>query len=134
MAVDFENSLGVDFSCVDDIDPSLTLVDGRLGLAQSIARRISTPRGMLFYDSDYGSDIRGRISRPTDDKITSRLVEAEAIKDERIEDVAADVTFAEATETLSIEVTLEDADGPFTLTSEISPTGTITVELMNESL
>ena len=133
MAINFDDPLGVDFSCIDDIDPSLTLVDGREGLAQSVARSISTPRGGLFYDSNYGSDVRGRINRPVDDTITGRLVEAEAIKDERVADVAANVTFVEATGDLTISITLEDEAGPFDLVNTISPTGTITVALLNES-
>jgi len=140
MAIDFENPLGVDFACVDDLDANLSLVEGRTALAQSTARRIITPRGGLYYDPNYGTDIRGRLHRPFPAALTARLVEQEALKDERVENAGASVEFVEVPLAsdktdgdLIVTINLLDVTNTaFDLTSQISPSGTITVDEINE--
>jgi hypothetical protein len=129
MAIDFTDPLGVDIACIDDLDASLSLVDGRTGLGQALARRISTARGMLFYDPTYGIDIRGQMNRPFTATQAARLVEGECIKDERVNDVAATVEFSDTTETLTITLQVDDGRGPFDLTISIDA---VTVEVLNE--
>ncbi len=138
MPINFDDTLGVDFACVDDIDPSLSLVDGRTGLAHAAARRISAARGMLFYDPNYGVDVRGQISAPFSATQTARLVESEVIKDERVNSAAADVSFIEVPSgpdeddgDVVIALELEDDDGPFDLTIKVTD---LTVELLNEEV
>lgn len=129
MAINLNDPLGVDVSCVDDLDPSLSLVAGRSGLGQAMARRISTPRGMLFYDPNYGIDIRGQIKRVFSDTQTARLIEGECIKDERVDNVAATAELNGATDALEISLQVDDGSGPFDLTVSIDG---VTVELLNE--
>lgn len=131
MAVDFNSALGVDFSGLDDIDANLTLVDGRLGYAQAIFRRLTTPRGRLFYDPEYGIDIREFVKQSGFSATqVSRLIEGECLKDERTLNAAAEVTFNEATEEMKIDLTLIDDEGPFTLTLNVTA---LTVELLDEN-
>jgi hypothetical protein len=58
MATDF----GTDISCYPDLDGSFGLVSGFTLIAQDLARRLETPRGGLFYDSNYGTDVRGWVN------------------------------------------------------------------------
>src|SRR5690606_6969920 len=41
-----------------DLDPSFGLVSGRRALAQAILARLDTPQGALWYDPDYGRDLK----------------------------------------------------------------------------
>jgi hypothetical protein len=57
MATDY----GTDISCYPDIDASFGVVSG-FTLIEDLARRLETPRGGLFYDSNYGTDVRGWVN------------------------------------------------------------------------
>ena len=107
--------LGSDFSCEEDLDANLTPVSGRLGLAQSVLRRYISPTGSLFYDSDYGDDIRRYVNNvgPTEMR-ASAAAEGEAEKDERVD--RADVDATKSGSALELKVVLTDGDGPFELT------------------
>lgn len=124
--------LGTDISCVDDLAPSFATVSGTLALSQAIARRLITPRGGLFYDEDYGIDLRAYlnagIARGTG--FAFRLgaqIEAECLKDERVETVAAAVTFDDANEKLTVALNGVASTGPFRLTLSVT---SLTVELL----
>lgn len=114
---------------MEDIDADLTPVLGRLGLAQSVGRRLISPTGSLFYDSDYGDDVRRYLNSPS--PATARKAgasaENEAEKDERVE--RADAAATLAGDDLSIDVRLVDGEGPFELTLNVSD---LTVELLTE--
>lgn len=116
--------LGTDISCVDDVDPNLTPVSGRLALAQAIARRWITDPGELFYAPDYGAGLRSYLNAAIDSPgaIAARL-EAEARKDERVEACKVDVTFAQ--ERLEIVGRINDAQGPFTFTFQLTSATTV---------
>lgn len=132
--------LGSDISCVTDIDPMLTSVDGREALGQAIARRLGTPRGGLFYDANYGTDLRSFLNAHVTAERVAQAVEAEALKDERVRSASARITFVDAgspgatAETLGsmeIELTLVDAAGPFVLTLLV---GSVTVALLRSEI
>ena len=114
MATD-NDALGSDFAGVTDLDFSLSDVSGRRALAEAVARRWLTPRGSLIYDPDYGQGLLEYTHVSTDgvDGLRAAL-ESEALKDERVEDVAVDVTLVN--EVLTIRGRLVDAEGPFDLT------------------
>lgn len=110
--------LGSDFSCVEDIDANMTPVAGRLGLAQSVARRYISPTGSLFYDGDYGDDIRRYVNSPGPTEMrASAAAEGEAEKDERVD--RADVEAFKAGSELELKVVLTDGAGPFDLTISV---------------
>ena len=122
--------LGSDFSCVDDLDANLTPVEGRLALAQAVARRLITPTGGLFSASDYGDDVRRYLNNPnpsTELRIAA-TAEGEAEKDERIDRADANATLVG--DQLDLVLKLTDGDGPFTFTLSIND---LTAKLLLEN-
>lgn len=108
--------LGTDLSCVQDMDAAGAEVSGRTCLAQAIARRLSTPRGRLIYDPNYGYDLTGEINddvSPADIARITSNVNAECLKDERVVSTTVTATFANST--LVVTIVLTDGQGPFVL-------------------
>jgi hypothetical protein len=131
-------TLGSDFSCVDDIDANLTVVSGARCLGEAAARRIGTPRGGLFYDKDYGYDMRNQLHRVPLPRNAAAQGEAEVLKDERVRDVRMAVEWIPSNEarsdqvpdSLSIELHLQTALGPFDYTLDIDDlTGAVLTEV-----
>ena len=111
--------LASDFSCVEDLDPNLTPVEGRLALAQASARRLITPTGGLFYASDYGDDVRRYLNSaaPSTPQRAAATAEGECEKDERVN--RADVGAELVGDALDLTVKLTDDVGPFTFTLNV---------------
>lgn len=129
--------LGHDLSCVMDLDPLMIEVDGRRGLAESIARRLITPRGGLIDDPTYGYDLRYYLNNDISGTTARDLamiagnIEAECLKDERVSIAPpprATVTFAAGTMTVAISIA--DAAGPFQLVLGVS---SVTVAILKVS-
>jgi phage baseplate assembly protein W len=121
--------LGTDISCFPDLDPMFVLVSGKLNLAQAIARRLQTPRGGLFYDLDYGFDLRAYCNETITDFSLYALrasIEAECEKDERVLKASSIIT-APLDGKLSVSIELTTAEGPFKL---ILAASAVTVELL----
>lgn len=120
--------LGTDVSCVFDATPDMAMVTGRRCLAEAVARRLITPRGRLIGSPNYGFDLTQFIH---DDMSPGDLVRigasatAEVKQDERV--LAATVTLSIALGAMLAKVSIEDADGPFTLTLSITD---VTVEIL----
>lgn len=92
MPVDF----GFDLACVSDLDEGLRTVSGARLLAEACVRRITTPRGMVLDDPDFGVDVRDYLGAGVTSLELARMraeVQAELGKDERI--VQATVTSAD---------------------------------------
>ena len=112
---------GRDLSCVSDLDASMSEVSGRMCLAQSLARRITSPRGAVIDDPNACSDIRDFLN---DDISTADLarftamVDAEFRKDERVISSTSTLIFVDSTVTVSSSIV--DGDGPFRLVLAIS--------------
>lgn len=120
---------GVDLGGVLDVLPTLGLVSGRRGLAEALLHRLTTPHGSLFYDFDYGLDLRQFLSAPAPQPGALEMqVRVECEKDERVDSV--DVEAAFIGETLTVRLTVTDGDGPFKLTIAASA---LTVELLTEN-
>jgi hypothetical protein len=107
------DDIGGDFTGVDDLDFSLTVVYGRRALAEAIARRWLQPEGTLVYAPDYGQGLADYLLADADPALAGKL-EQEALKDERVE--AVEVRVALVAGELSIVGRLQDAQGPFDLT------------------
>lgn len=114
---------GTDISCVDDLDPTFGLVAGNTTLAQAILRRLSTPRGGLLDDPDYGYDVRSLLA----DEGTLRSLTAarvaianEVEKDERVFSCDVELEFLAPAESLLIRLEVTTARGPFRLVLEAS--------------
>lgn len=125
MATDEE--LGSDISCIDDLDPNLTLVVGRVAHMQAVVRSVSTPSRSLFYDPDYGYDARRRLHAAGGDLVVAQKIEQQALRDERTRDVSAAVEFIrnptaqdDVADQLNIDIQLEDDEGPFDFTLQVT--------------
>jgi hypothetical protein len=134
--------LGTDFYCIDDLDANLSVVDGRVGLAQAAIRRISTPKFGLHYDGDYGYDVRDELGKPQGQhgRLSAHRIEIEVLKDERVNDAKAEVEFVavadsadQQNDALTIDVKIADDDGPFELVAIVGSDG-ITMELLEGTI
>jgi hypothetical protein len=131
--------LGEDFACVTDLDANLSVVEGRTGLAQAVARRLGTPQLGLWYDPHYGYDIRSELGKPFGQRITAQRIEIESLKDERVNDALASVETIEVATSadeqsgdMNIDITITDDEGPFELTLEIADG--VTALLLEETI
>lgn len=127
MAVDTD--FGVDLAGVLDVGSTLVVTSGRRALAEAIVRRLTTPRGSLFYDFDYGFDLRQFLSAPAPQPgFLEMQVRTEVEKEERVESVEVETSFN--SETLTVRLTVTDGGGPFKLTIAVSA---LTVEYLAEN-
>ncbi len=86
---------GVDIACVSGVGFVFGIATGRICLANALARRLITPRGGLFYDPDYGFDVRAYLNVALTRSKRGELVagiEDECRKDARVQSVVATVT------------------------------------------
>lgn len=126
--------LGVDIACIDDIASQFSLVGGMPNVAMALLRRLSTPRGGLLYDGDYGLDLRDYLSAGIDQRELSMMgpnIEAECLKDERVQGCEARVTYIRAESALRVRMRVLTATGPFQFIMAVS---SVTVELLNAGL
>jgi len=83
-----ETLYGSDFAGFEDLTPRLLVLEGAsaevLSVIQALARRLSTPRGGLWYDPNYGYDIRAFIADTVEASTAENIVESECRKEERV--------------------------------------------------
>ena len=105
------SDFGTDIAALGGIGKKFRLVSGVLNYIQAIVRRLSTPRGGLFYAPDYGFDVREFLNET--DSLDARFslevnVAAECEKDPRTVAAEAEV--------------LEVGDGSFKLRLRLETT------------
>lgn len=96
---------GTCISCVSDVGARWKYVSGPRVVAEALVRRLSTPRGKLKYDLEYGTDMRDYLNHGTTPQgrfEAAQAAEAECLKDERVDSVALDASYNFATQTLNI--------------------------------
>lgn len=122
---------GYDIAGILDLSTDLRVIHGREALLHAIARRLTTPRGALFYDPSYGHDVRQYVNAPAQRAgLIESQVSLECLKDERVLDAEVDVeTTDEFGEGLILRLTITDSLGPFRFTLQASA---LTVELLRE--
>ena len=116
--------LGTDISAVDDIDANLSLAaTPELAFAQALVRRITTPRGALWYAPSYGYDIGAHVNTATDVSAIQSAAEAELLQDERVDDAEVTITVTEPDgesttggKTWTADIRVVTGDGPFAFT------------------
>jgi hypothetical protein len=123
---------GLDAACVTDIDAMLTTVTGKQNVGQALARRFYTPRGGLFYDANYGMDLRSYLSSGMTDaeiRALDKEIEAESLKDERVQDCKTTLVVTMNGGVRGMLVTLDvlTAEGPFQFVLSVSA---VSVELL----
>jgi hypothetical protein len=111
---------GRDLSCVEDLDLMMTEVEGSIVLGQDLARRLSTPRGALLEDPNYGRDLRQYLSRGMTPEELAALpdeIRGEVQKDERVEEAEVEIARSNAN-AFEVRVRGTASEGPFSFTFE----------------
>lgn len=86
---------GVDIDCTTDHGFVFGLTAGFTTLGNALIRRLITPRGGLWYDPDYGFDVRSYLNVALTRSKMGELIqgiEAECRKDDRVRDASAVAT------------------------------------------
>src|SRR5690606_12514352 len=104
---------GSDISGITRLDWSLDIAEGRLALAQAIPRRLTTPRGGLFYDPTYGYNVTELIGSTVPASVVEQRVLEQVLAEEAVEDARCEVALNGIT--LRIEIYVVAAGGPFEL-------------------
>lgn len=118
-----DQGFGTDLSCTDDLTSDMAEIPGNstLVVAQSNYRRLTTPRGSLIDDPNYGIDINSFLGSGLTDTLLQQIpgqVAAELKKDDRNETV--EVSFRQTgSVSFDLDVKGTTADGPYTLTFAI---------------
>jgi hypothetical protein len=110
---------GQDFSTFPDLSGGMALLKGGRVLSEALLRRFSTNRGELPFHPDFGFNLRDFLSEGLTDEQLFYLkasMEAEAEKDERIDQAVVDLTFNRSTQALTARLRLLTAVGPYSLT------------------
>lgn len=114
---ELDGTYGLDVSASPDLDPMLRLQGGPRVLAEAIVRRLSTPRGGLWYAPDYGFDVRELLGEGFTPAALFRAqssIEAEVEKDARVQSARVTLT-TPAPDKLRISIRIVAADAPFDL-------------------
>lgn len=126
---------GSDLSCVTDVTEDMAELDpfSVQGIGEAAVRRLTTPRGALLDDPDYGLDVRAFANRATTLAELQELqgrCSLELAKDDRIESASVLVLYDSRARSLSVSIYITPADalGPFTYTFAVGADGTVTVE------
>ncbi len=109
-------------SCTDDLTEAMREVTGVLGVAQAIFRRVTTPRGALLDDPDYGLDVRRFLHQamtPEERATIPGRLRNEIRKDPRIERAGVTVVTL-TTDELELDIRCETAEGPFELVASVT--------------
>jgi phage baseplate assembly protein W len=122
------SELGIDYSALPDI--AWQTKSGMENLAEALARRLQTPRGGLFYDPEYGLDVRDWLNETDSEEARfelSTLASAECEADPRV--LSADVeVIALGDDGVTIAISGQSLEGPFSLILEANK---VTVEVLN---
>lgn len=113
---------GQDLSLVFDMDPMGAMVTGRDLLSQALVRRITTPRGRLLSNPNYGYDVTSEINDDLSTQEVSTIasnMDQEFLKDERVVSSSTTATL-DADGVMTTITTIQDGQGPFSLTLQIS--------------
>lgn len=130
-------AFGLDLHCVEDLDELMSEVaeDDVTGLSEAIARRLSTPRGALIDDENYGIDLSDYLSGHVNALVLAQLrgeAQTEVLKEERVAtcEVSVEVTGAAPELVLLVNVRGQADVGPYDLTLSVDK---VTVALLTPS-
>jgi len=121
---------GSDISTFPDLDELLEPQSGRRVLLESVARRMSTPRGALWWAPSYGSDLGAILDGPVSDaqlRANATALQQQLAQDERILSARVEASYVAATRSLRILVSITDADGPFERVFTLDASGVATL-------
>lgn len=101
----------------------LTFESGYQNLVTQLIRRLSTRRGALFYDPNYGDDIRLFMNRPITQTTLNQIaftVKSQCELDPRVKDADVEVSYTQATISFSIKISITTFQGPFTFVLSVT--------------
>jgi hypothetical protein len=113
-----------------DLDPFFRLISGKRVVGEAIVRRWTTPQGGLFFDENFGRDVRDLLGQATSPQTLFALrtaLVAQAEEDERVLHASVDVSLNTQTRKLFIRGEIATADGPFTLVVAVTD---LSIELL----
>lgn len=123
---------GEDVFCDGDgVPPTFELVSGPTVLVQALLRRFQTERGTLIDDENYGLNVQSWVGKRTDTAqifAWQQSLVNEAQKDQRVQKARARIVTDPVSQKLFFTLTVETAEGPFTLTVAVSA---VSVELLS---
>lgn len=121
---------GTDLSCLTDLTPLCGETSGMTLFLQSLARRVTTRRGSVIDDANYGLDVRDYLQDELSAEklaMISSEVGSELIKDERVLTAVCTTTFNQTTKALTLSITGDGSLGPFLLVLSVS---SVTVQIL----
>jgi len=120
---DLGTSIGID----GDFSPQSRVVSGRESLIQALVRRLTTSRGALWYDDEYGSNLCDFVNQAIRHAwVVEQSTEEECLKDERVEACTASAELLGSKVTLTLAIESVDGD-EFELVLDVSA---VTVEVL----
>jgi len=105
------------------VGKNVTLISGYKNLGLQLIKRLSTRRGTLFYDKNYGDDLRLFMNKPINQAILDHIkytIKSQCEQDPRVNN--ADVTVAYNSSALALEADIFVTTflGPFTLVISVT--------------
>lgn len=131
-AQDAEIDFGSDVRVFPIFDETMALQRGPRIVAEAVARRWLTQKGTLPFHEDDGVDVRAYLNEAFTQSTRVQLataLQAEALKDERVQSIALTLDFNEALSALTIKGVLTLSTGPFRLVLKVTQ---LTEELLTE--
>ena len=121
------DDLGISISNDGDFTPQRRVVSGRESLIQAIVRRLTTSRGALWYDDEFGTNLCDFVNQAIRHAwVVEQATEEECLKDERVEACTASAELLGSK--VSLTIALETVDGDaFELVLDVSA---VTVEVL----
>lgn len=123
---------GIAIDMKDDLPLRWRFARGRKNLANAIARRLTTPPGALAaissdYGRDYGYDLRDLLNDdmgPTEVAAAQAAIAVACEQDDRVRSAQVTLTAQPAASSLTVQIDLVDADGPFSLVLSVDQLST----------
>jgi phage baseplate assembly protein W len=126
-----QQSFGTCWSCVTDLTMPAVMVTGYQCVAEATIRRLTTPRGRLIDDANYGFDLTQYVNASLASAQLSQIAkqcDAECAKDERVKSAATTLTFIGGV--LMAQIVVNTTAGPFLLVASVT---NVTVTLLQVS-
>lgn len=124
---------GTDIICDYDLDPLCREEDplSPIAVARAVFRRITTPRGGMIDDQEYGFDIQSLLHKamtPQFEASIPGILRNEILKDERVESVSVEWKRL-GPEEFDVSISGACASGPFRLVLQLNNGDTMLQEL-----
>ena len=103
-------ALGIDFACLDGLDPYFTQIYGPQVLVQDCYHRLTVRKGNVPWDTNIGESINDLLNlgvSPEEIQTKAAAMEGELLQDDRVQSCTVSINFNTATSTGTITVTIQ---------------------------